>query len=601
MAWAWEPRAQARRLLAGERGAVRKEWGGRLPIALVYPNRYAVGMGSLAIHLLYKRLNERPDVVCERVFPALNGRGPGKSDDLEAGKETRLQQVGLSLSLESQRPLGEFPVAAFSVAYELDYPHVVGMLRSAGIPLRAEEREAGDPIVVAGGMAVTANPEPLAPFLDAVVLGDAEPVLDPLVEALKEVQGAPRPEVWERLDSIPGVYVPALYEVAYGEDGRLVRLAYRGQVWEGVGRPLPGVVWRAVYQPTAPEPACTVIFSDRAEFGNLFLLEVARGCQHGCAFCLAGYAARPVRYWDVEVLLERAREGLRHREGVGLVGSAVSDHPQMDRLVLALREMGARVSVSSWRADALSEVLLQALAASGARSITLAPETGTERLRRRIGKGIPDAAFQRAAELAGRLGFRQIKLYFMVGLPGETEEDIAAIGTLSEAVAKWSGLQVVASLSPFVPKAQTPLERESMLQLEVLEPRLRWLVRDLARRGVQVRAESAAWAQVQAALARGNRTLALALGAVERYTLRGWHAALERVGVEVAPALAGIAEGTLPWAHIGGSGPRALGGSCALDSRKRGPAPSGTAGGPGADGRPPRHLRPSGGHEPVSF
>lgn len=562
MAWAWEPREQARRLLAREQGVVHKEWGGRLPIALIYPNRYALGMGSLAIHLLYRRLNARPDVVCERAFAALNGSRPSRSDDLETGEDARLQQVGPPLSLESQRPLAEFPVLAFSVAYELDYPHVVAMLRAAAIPLQAEEREEGDPIVLAGGMAVTANPEPLAPFLDAVVLGDAEPVLDPLVEALKEVQGAPRREVWERLDGIPGVYVPALYDITYGADGSLARLAYRGQVWEG-GLPLPGAVRRGVYAPSVPEPACTVVFTDRAEFGDLFLLEVARGCQHGCAFCLAGYAARPVRYWDVDILLERAQEGLRHRGGVGLVGSAVSDHPQMDRLVLALREMGARVSVSSWRADALSEVLLRALAESGARSITLAPETGAERLRQRIGKGIPDGAFQRAAELAGRLGFRQIKLYFMVGLPSETEEDVAAIGSLSEAIARWSGLQVVVSLSPFVPKAQTPLEREGMLQLDVLKPRLQWLARDLARRGVQVRAESAAWAQVQAALARGNRTFGLALEAIGRYTLHGWHAALEQTGVDVAPALKGIAEGTLPWAHVG-SGPRRPGGSSCI-------------------------------------
>ncbi|MBC7224904.1 MAG: radical SAM protein, partial [Anaerolineae bacterium] len=464
----------------------------------------------------------------------------------------------------SQRPLDEFPVVAFSAAYELDYPHLVGVLRAARIPLRAESRGPGDAIVLAGGMAVTANPEPLAPFLDAVVLGDAEPVLDPLVEALQEVQGAPRQEVWERLAQVPGVYVPALYHVAYDAAGRLARLDCGGQSWQAGRDPaavLPGVVRRVVYAPSSQvEPACTAIFSHQAEFGDLFLLEVSRGCQHGCAFCLAGYAARPVRYWPLDVLLERAREGLRFREGVGLVGSAVSDHPQMDQLVLALRQMGARISVSSWRADALSEVLLQALAESGERSITLAPEAGTERLRRRIGKAIPDAAFQRAAELAGRLGFRQVKLYFMVGLPGETEEDVAAIGILAEAVARWSGLPVVAGISPFVPKAQTPLERQSMLQLGALKRRLRWLSRDLARRGVQVRAESAAWSQVQAALARGNRTLAQALEAMERYTLQGWRAALERAGVDVAPALEGLAEGTLPWAHIA-SGPRAPGGT----------------------------------------
>jgi len=564
MAWKWEPRERARDLIAREQGVVHKDWGGRLPIALVYPNRYAVGMGNLGIHLIYRLLNARSDVVCERAFPALNGERQGGDDALWVGKGTRLKAVGPILSLESQQPLGEFPVVAFSVAYELDYPHLVGTLRGSGIPLLSRERGEGDPVIIAGGMAVTANPEPLAIFLDAVVIGDAEPVLPPLVEALQEVQGAPREEIWARLSQVPGVYVPALYDVSYGPDGRMRNLSFAGRAWqeEGGSRPLPGTVLRQIQRGSEAEPASTTIFSRHAEFSDLFLLEVSRGCGRGCAFCLVGYASRPVRYRSVGPLLASAQEGLRHRDGVGLVGSAVSDHPEIDELVTSLRQMEARISVSSWRADALSETLLRALAESGARSITLAPETGTETLRRRIAKTIRDEHLERAAELAGRLGIRQIKLYYMIGLPEETEEDVAAIGRLSSQIAAWSGTRVVVGVSPFVPKAQTPFQRLSTLETGQLKRRLAWLRKDLARRGIQARSESVAWSEVQAVLARGGRPLGNVLLALEDYTLGGWRSALTKAGVEVAPVLRGQSEGTLPWAHIASGLDDSGGGSC---------------------------------------
>ncbi|NLE76522.1 MAG: radical SAM protein, partial [Chloroflexi bacterium] len=480
MTWKWKPREQARALLAQEQGAIVKDWGGRLPLVLAYPNRYSVGMGNLGLHLLYRLLNDQPQVVCERAFASLASAIPSRGDDLWVGQDQRLRNVGPILSLETQRPLSEFPVVAFSVPYELDYPHLVAMLRASGIPLLAEERQDGDPLVLAGGMALTANPEPMAAFLDAMVIGEAEPVLPGLLDALREALGGPRADLLQRLAEVPGVYVPGHYQAAYGPQGQLSSLSHRGQVWRPPS-PLPGAVTRQVQHNLDQEPAHTAVFSRRAEFGDLFLLEVSRGCGRGCAFCLTGHNTRPVRYRSLETLLATARQGLAARESIGLLGAAVSDHPQIDELVEQLRRMGARLSVSSWRADALSEPLLRGLQESGAQSITLAPEAGSQRLRRRIAKPITDEQLIHAAQMASKLGLRQIKLYFMVGLPGETEEDVEAIADLAGRLASHSNAKVVAGISPFVPKAQTAFQRQPMLEAAALKRRLHALEQALAR------------------------------------------------------------------------------------------------------------------------
>lgn len=454
--------ATAQEYLASERGSIVKDWGGRLPIVLVYPNSYTVGMSSLAIHGLYRWLNARPDVVCERAFAWLGRR----------------QQGAPVVTLESQRPIREAAVLAFSVSFEMDYLHVIDLLRRADLPLRAKDRDETHPLVLLGGPAVSANPEPLAKVADAVLIGEIEPILDELLEALQSLWTDTREETLARLARVPGVYVPLLWD----------------------GEP----VARQWLADLARFPVASSVVAPRAAFGDMHLVEIARGCGHACRFCLAGYWYLPPREQDVEVVLAQAQRGLAEGLKIGLVASAVSDYSRIDDLVHRLRAMGGRISVSSLRVKPLSPILIEALVESGAQSITLAPEAGSERLRRAIHKGITREDVIAAAEMVqGR--FHNLKLYFMIGLPGEEAEDIEDILALTEEVKGIFGRQVVLNVTPFVPKAHTPLERVAMASEELLENRLRRIRQGAAAMGLQVRSESVEAARVQGVLSRGDR------------------------------------------------------------------------------------------------
>lgn len=506
----WPQVVKTREFLATERGAVVRDWGGRLPIVLAYPNDYSVGMSSLAVHTLYHWLNALPGVVCERAFAWLDRPLPPKAP---------------LLTFETQRPVREAGVLAFSVPFEMDYLNLVAMLQRASIPVRAEEREEGDPFVILGGPAVSANPLPLAPIADAIVIGEAEPILKALVGVLREAWARRRMEVLEDLASLPGVYVGALH------DGH---------------RPVERLWLRNL----DAFPTCTRIIAPRAEFGDMYLVEISRGCIRGCRFCLAGHWYRPMRERSLENIVEQAREGLRHLPKIGLVGAAVSDYSQVEPLVARLREMGAMISVSSLRVYPLPMSLLDALAESGSRSLTLAPEAGSERLRRAIRKGVSHGHILRAAE-AARGRFASLKLYFMIGLPDEEDEDIEAILQLVGEVRNLFEREVVVNVTPFVPKAHTPYERAAMAPVEVLEARIARLREGCRALHAVFRAEGVGEARLQGTFARGDRRLGEVLASLKTPTTRALLQAMAHAGLEMEEYLqARPEEVPLPWSFI---------------------------------------------------
>jgi radical SAM superfamily enzyme YgiQ (UPF0313 family) len=517
----WKTVAEARRILEQETGTIYKDWGGRLPVALAYPNTYYVGMSSLGLQTVYRLFNRRPDVVCERVFWR-EGKGRG-------GKGQGL------VSLESQRPLGEFRVLAFSLAYELDYFNALEMLRQVDIPLLAGERDEDDPLLIAGGPAVTANPEPLAELFDAFVIGEAEELIPSLVEALQAGIGGERQSLLSALAQIPGLYVPAHPLIS------------------NLQSPTSSVqpAKRQWIRDLDAYPTTSVLFTRETEFGDMYLIEIARGCKRGCRFCLTGHTCRPLRERSVGTLLHQAREGLVHRDKIGLMGAAVSDYSRIDELVTGLREMGARISVSSLRAAPLSETLVKSLAESGSQTLTLAPEAGSERLRALIHKGISTDDVMRAADLAARYDFPRLKLYFMLGLPTEIEEDVQAIVDLVTVVGQRFSRRVTVNVTPFVPKAHTPFQWAAMTPQAVVRERLRCVEQQLRPRGVAVKSDSPAWAAVQGVLSRGDRRLGQALTKMDRTSLAQWRRALRESGLEADEYLRERSlDGTLPWSVV---------------------------------------------------
>jgi len=492
----WDEISKARQRLAREQGTVIKEWGGRLPTALVYPNSYYAGMSSLVVHAIYSLLNGYGNVVCERAFWE---------------KENSTQQRPL-LSLESQRPLSDFAVVAFSVTYEVDYLNIASILKAGGIPLYAADRDERHPLVIAGGPCIMANPMPLSPFFDCLCVGEAESIIPAILPILSEGIAGGRDELLKALASLPGIYVPQHYS----------------------GTP----VVRQWVENLDDFPTVTTILTRDTELGDLYLIEVERGCHWGCRFCLVCHVFHPMRFRSRDKLIEQARQGLGHRKRIGLVGPVVSDYPHLEDLLASLRQMGAELSISSMRVRPLSCGVLREMVGGGAQTITLAPEAGSERLLQVINKSISKDDVLRAVSKAAELKIKQLKLYFMVGLPSETDEDIEemvklALDCKSILDRKHSSSRLALSVAPFVPKAGTPFQWLPMAPLAIVKRRLALLKSSLQPKGIKIKSESPAWSEVQGVLARGDVKLAEVLADVEQVSLSGWRQAVEKCHLDI--------------------------------------------------------------------
>lgn len=513
----WKIKEKYRKLLAAEEGHVIKDWGGKLTVCLAYPNHYPTAMGNLGFQTVYSLCNGLPDVVCERAFL------PDAAELREYEKSG-----GRLLSLESQCPLYEFDVIAFSVSFENDYLNIPKILHLAAVPPFSSERGGRFPLVIAGGAALFLNPEPVADLLDLVCLGEGEVVLPPLLELLLAEQDAGREALLEKAAHLPGIYVPSLYEVMPGTASFT---------------PLHGAPPKVkrVFEPElARSPVTTVISAPGAEFSDMFLIELSRGCPRGCRFCAAGFIYHPYRQRPLELLKEQAARGLEEKGRLGLVGAAVSDFREIGELSRFISGMGGKASVSSLRIDALDRDLLDLLCASGHKTIALAPEGGSQRLRDLIRKGITEEQILAACDtLIGR-DILNLKLYFILGLPTETDDDLAEMTGLIEkirerviaAARKNRRLgSVLLSVNPFVPKPFTPLQWCGMEDLSSPERKYAFLRRFAGGlSNVEIRLESLREAYLQALLSRGGRGLAPLL--VKARETGGWKRAARELSID---------------------------------------------------------------------
>lgn len=483
-----------RHILEKENGTISKVWGGKIPICLVFPNTYHVGMSNLGFQLLYRHLNSLPDVVCERAF--LPDRGEW---------EEYLRSDTPLLSLESSRPLTQFQVVAFSLPFENDFINLLSILHLAKIPLRTSDRDARVPLIMAGGAAVSLNPEPLAPFTDLFFIGEGE---EALVDFVRTFQGADRGDkegFLEEAARIEGVYVPSLYRATYDYHGFITEFS-----------PIKGTVSHRIRRRWVGEPSRTpshsAILTPLTEFKEMFLIEVNRGCPRGCRFCAARGLYSPFRNRDIDVLIREAALGLDSEKKIGLVGSALADHPRFTELCEYIVANGGRISIASIRADAITEKVAHFLARSGHRTIAIAPEAGSERLRGVVEKGLTEEEILNAVEILAANGITNLKLYFIIGLPTETWEDIeeivALIKRIRHQMARGGRVrgEITLSINPFIPKAWTPFQWHPFEEIKTLTKKIQAIKKGVEKiPRARVIHDLPKWGYVQTLLSMGDR------------------------------------------------------------------------------------------------
>ncbi|MCF8010560.1 MAG: TIGR03960 family B12-binding radical SAM protein [Clostridiales bacterium] len=494
------------RYIGGEWNSVCKNWNeGKVKMVFAFPDLYEIGMSHLGLQIIYKVVNDREDALMERVFaPWID-------------MEHKMRELGLPLfSLESHRPVADFDIIGFTLQYEMSYTNVLNMLNLAGISLHSENRGAGSPLVIAGGPC-SFNPEPLAPFIDVFVIGEGEEVINSVIDTYveKKKNGSGKKEILSALACIEGIYVPSFYRFTYSESETVDRMDCDSSASSEVRKSFIRDVDNAAF-PTRPIVPHTEVVHDR------IMLEIMRGCTRGCRFCQAGMIYRPVREKNLEILLQQAKELVSSTgwDEISLTSLSSSDYTRIKELTSQLvnryESDMINTALPSLRADAFSVELAKEVQKVRRSSLTFAPEAGTQRMRDIINKGVNEENLLDAVKAAFTAGWTSIKLYYMIGLPGETDNDLEGIGILSKkvlsegrsAASKKGKLKVTSSASSFVPKPHTPFQWEPQASLEELKRKQDFLKQKLRGKGLVFNWHDPELSILEGDLARGNRKMA---------------------------------------------------------------------------------------------
>ena len=521
----WKLKKKYATILESETGYVKKVWGAYNTVGLAYPNHYRTGMANLGFQTIYKIFNDLPSFLCERVFLPVSGND-AKFVSGAAG----------IFSIENQKAINEFDILAFSISFENDYPNVLKMLDLAGIPLLAKDRSENHPLVIGGGIALTLNPEPLADFFDLFMLGEAEEVLPEFCRYFEEARrlGHDRRKLLADLQrQINNTYVPGLYEVKYSAESKIQSIVPKDPR-------LPEKIKIKHIKDINTFRTEEVISAPETEMEDMFLVEVNRGCARSCRFCAASFVNRPVRFRSYKEIAASVDHGLKRKKKIGLVGTAVSEHPDLARICEYIIAKSARAGLGSLRIDQIDEKIVEMIKANGIETVALAPEAGSQRLRDVLRKDITQDDILRAAELLAEKDIPNLRLYFMVGLPGEVEQDIDAIieltGTIQHHIlSKFKGKKkfrrITLSINQFIPKPATPFQWCALADVNAVGKKIKKIENALKReKSIKVIHDVPKWNYVQALLSLGDRRVGEILLAVNR--LEGnWAQALKEVNI----------------------------------------------------------------------